>query len=227
MQTEVSTETILLLVKFRILGALRYLSHAERVTMFQRCFVRAGIEIKYSEGFNPRQKLSLPLPGSVGVESDGDLACIHIYSGKENVDLERIGRQISNQMPQGCEVIDIEICAGTKSPIAEQVSYIFDLKTGIIHQIVDIRAKASEFLAKDSLVVKRFKDESSVKEVDIRKYLENIEFTEGGRVKVVCKITTEGSVRVDEVMEVLGLDFNMLKSPVRRTDIKWSYLRKT
>ena len=225
MQTEVSTETILLLVKFRIFGALRHLSHAERVTMFQRCFVRAAIEVKYSDGFNPRQKLSLPLPGSVGVESDGDLACIHIRASMESVDLKGIKEQISNQMPQGCQVIDIEICADTKTPIAEQVSYIFDLKTQIIHR-TDIQAAASELLAKDSLVVKRFKDAGSVKEVDIRKYLENIEFTQTGAVKVVCKVTPGGSVRVDEVMEILGLDFNMLKSPVRRTDIKWSYLRK-
>lgn len=221
MQTEVSTETILLLVKFRIFEVLRYLSHAERVTMFQRGFVRAGIEIKYSSGFNPRPKLSLPLPGCVGVESDGDLACIHIYASKECVGLKCIQQQISNQMPQGCEIIDIEVCGDKKTPIAEQVSYIFDLKTEIADQI-NIQAAASQLLAKDNLVVKRFKDKDSVKEVDIRKYLKNIEFTEG-TVKVDCKITPKGSVRVDEVMGILGLEFGMLKSPVRRTDIKWSY----
>jgi len=223
MQTEVSTEAILLLVKFRIFGALRYLSHAERVTMFQRGFARAGIEIRYSGGFNPRPKLSLPLPGCVGVESEGDLACINICADKESVDLERIQRQISDQMPQGCDIIGIEICGDKKTPIAERVSYIFDLKTEIA-KTIDIQAAASKLLAKDKLVVKRFKDKGRVKEVDIRKYLENIEFVEKA-VKVDCRITPEGSVRVDEVMGVLGLEFGMLKSPVRRADIKWSYLK--
>ena len=225
MQTEVSTEAILLLVKFRIFGVLRYLSHAERVTMFQRGFARSGIEIRYSEGFNPRPKLSLPLPGCVGVESEGDLACITICAGKESVDLEHIQRQISDQMPQGCDIIGIEICGDKKTPIAERVSYIFDLKPEIA-ETIDIQAAASKLLATDKLVVKRFKDKGSVKEVDIRKYLENIEFAEK-TVKVDCMVTPEGSVRVDEVMGVLGLEFGMLKSPVRRADIKWSYLKIT
>jgi len=225
MQTEVSTETILLLVKFGIFGALRHLSHAERVTMFQRGLVRAGVEVKYSGGFNPRQKFSLPLPGSVGVESEGDLACIIVHASKECVDLKNIQRQISEQMPQGCQIIDIEICGDKKTPVAEQVSFLFDLKAEVTDQI-DVQAAALEAMAKDSLVVKRFKDKGRVKEVDIRKYLENIEFAET-IVKVDCKITPKGSVRVDEVMGILGLEFGMLKSPVRRTDIKWSYSRTT
>lgn len=223
MQTEVSTEAILLLVKFRIFEALRYLSHAERVAMFQRGFVRADIELKYSEGFNPRPKLSLPLPGSVGVESDGDLACIEILANKESVDLKFIQQQISDQMPRGCEIIDIEICGDRKIPIVERVSYIFELKSEIA-EIINISTLSSELLAKDRLIVKRFKDKGSAKEVDIRKYLESIEFSDGV-VRVGCKVSPDGSVRVDEVMSILGIEFGMLKSPVRRVDIKWSYTK--
>ena len=62
-----------LVVKFRISGSLSYLSHRETMTMFDRALVRAQVKLKYSEGFNPRPKLSLPLPRSVGIASDAEL----------------------------------------------------------------------------------------------------------------------------------------------------------
>ncbi|MBW7991664.1 MAG: DUF2344 domain-containing protein, partial [Planctomycetes bacterium] len=63
----VSNETIMLVIKFRIGGPLRFISHAQTLSVFQRACVRAGIEIRYSQGFNPRPRLSLPLPRPVGV----------------------------------------------------------------------------------------------------------------------------------------------------------------
>ena len=78
MHIAVSNETILLVIKFKLSGSLRFLSHAEMLKVFQRACVRAGIKIQYSQGFNPRPKLSLPLPRSVGVETDEDLLCLRV-----------------------------------------------------------------------------------------------------------------------------------------------------
>ena len=49
--------------------------------MFDRALVRAQIKLKYSEGFNPRPKLSLPLPRSVGVAAEDDLFCVGLVGG--------------------------------------------------------------------------------------------------------------------------------------------------
>ncbi|MBN2271219.1 MAG: DUF2344 domain-containing protein, partial [Sedimentisphaerales bacterium] len=62
-----------MLLKFRIWGNLRFLSHAETMKVFQRACARAGLDVAHTEGFNPRPRLSLPLPRSVGVESDEEL----------------------------------------------------------------------------------------------------------------------------------------------------------
>ena len=40
--------------------------------------IRAGIEVRYSEGFNPRIKMSLPFPRSVGIEADDELLCVSL-----------------------------------------------------------------------------------------------------------------------------------------------------
>jgi len=60
-------------VWFRIGGLLRFLSHAETLRVCQRACARAGVPVKHTMGFNPHPRLSLPLPRSVGVESDDEL----------------------------------------------------------------------------------------------------------------------------------------------------------
>ena len=51
-------------------GDLRFLSHQETVRLLARAAARAHVNLKYSQGFNPKCKLSLPLPRPVGVASD-------------------------------------------------------------------------------------------------------------------------------------------------------------
>ena len=68
----------LLVIKFKIGGNLRFLSHAQTLMVFRRACIRAGIKIQYSQGFNPRPRLSLPLPRPVGVASDDELLCLRV-----------------------------------------------------------------------------------------------------------------------------------------------------
>ena len=72
------TENVLLAIRFKVEGTLRFLSHAETVRLLERACVRAGLRLRYSEGFNPHPKLSLPLPRPVGVESDEELLCLWV-----------------------------------------------------------------------------------------------------------------------------------------------------
>ena len=36
-----------------------------------------------------------------------------------------------------------------------------------------------------------------------------------------CKISPAGSIRVDEILKLLELDYRMLEAPIRRTNVKW------
>jgi radical SAM-linked protein len=74
------SNTVSVLIKFKIEGSLRYLSHAETLRLFQRACARAGVNLQYSQGFNPRPKLSLALPRSVGVESDDEMLILRVQT---------------------------------------------------------------------------------------------------------------------------------------------------
>ena len=96
----------LLVIKFRIGGLLRYLSHAETLRLFERACVRAGINLQYSQGFNPHPRLSLPLPRPVGVDSDDELLTLKVHwelnPGAEQLKEQSIKDALSAQLPEGC-----------------------------------------------------------------------------------------------------------------------------
>ena len=58
-------------VRFRYskTGRAKFISHLDLMSAMQRAFIRAGIKLKYSEGFNPHPYMSVALPLSVGSES--------------------------------------------------------------------------------------------------------------------------------------------------------------
>ncbi len=58
--------------KFSKTGPYKYFSHLDIITMMSRAIRRAEIKIKYSEGFNPKPKMSFGPPTSLGIESHAE-----------------------------------------------------------------------------------------------------------------------------------------------------------
>ena len=54
---------------FEKIGNAVWMSHLDLMRVFQRAFKRAGLNLKCTQGFNPRPSVSIALPLSVGVES--------------------------------------------------------------------------------------------------------------------------------------------------------------
>jgi radical SAM-linked protein len=227
---EVSNETIMLVIKFRIGGALRFLSHAQTLSVFQRACVRAGIEIRYSQGFNPRPRLSLPLPRPVGVISDDEMLCIRIRKNtgqQEDSIATQVHNSISEQLPQGFELLSVNVAEANTSFQPGSATYVLALRKEYINE--ELKATVKHLLASESLGIQRritktkskFRHrESKVKNIDVRGFLESIDLDQDGII-VRCKITPAGSIRVEEILSLLKLDVEKLALPVRRTSVQW------
>ncbi len=226
-----SNETILFVIKFEIGGSLRFLSHAETVKVFQRACVRAGIEIQYSQGFNPRPKLSLPLPRPVGVESDDELLCLRVSCGpneRQATDYElRTKAQLSAQLPGGCRLVSVSATDASTSFQPRSATYVLAIRPEYVND--KLRAAVKRLLASESLNVQRriaAKDsrpktqEPRLKSVDVRGFLKSLELDDEC-VIVECKISSAGSIRVEEISKLLELDAAKLASPIRRTAVQW------
>jgi hypothetical protein len=56
--------------------------------------------------------------------------------------------------------------------------------------------------------------------VNLGGYIESVEF-DNLKVTITCRIEPSGTIRVDEILKLLGVDESMMLSGVKRTCIKW------
>jgi len=96
-------------VWFTVEGDLRFLSHRNMMTLCERSAARAKLPIRFSEGFNPRPKLSLLLPRPVGVASRCELLIIE-FDQDAAADLSESdpASRLSEQFPDGMKLIKVE-----------------------------------------------------------------------------------------------------------------------
>ena len=84
-------------------GRAVWMSHLDTMRTLQRAIKRAGIPIRYSEGFNPHELISILLPLSVGAVSLCQIADIRV---REDVDIAALPSELSRVMPEGIRVTD-------------------------------------------------------------------------------------------------------------------------
>jgi hypothetical protein len=227
---------------------LRFLSHAETMRLFQRVCVRAGVQIAYSQGFNPHQRMSLVLPRSVGVESDDELLCLWLAEGQtdstpstgstsspqassprlcsgqagqaSSPQAEIDAEALKSALPSGIEIISVKTSQAKNVPEPISARYIMQ-----VQEIDDgVGKRISEILASEKVVVnRRTGEDSRTRPVDVRPFLESIK-AEQGQVAVDCKISQAGTIRVDEILGLLHLKTADLTGPVRRTNVEWKGL---
>ena len=91
-------------LKFKKTGRAVYISHLDLMRTMQRSFSRAGLTLKYSEGFNPHPKISILLPLSVGCASCCELMD---FSVNEDFPAEEIVRRLNTSLPEGIEAVSV------------------------------------------------------------------------------------------------------------------------
>lgn len=218
----VPDETILLLIEFRVRGNLRFLSHAETARVFQRASIRAGIKAVYSKGYNPRPKLSLPLPKSVGIEVDDDLLCLRVEKDTKVQDASDscalVRTRLSEQLPDGVELLVVRTAKAPMRPC--RATYLIAVREEFLND--ELKSRIKRLLAGENLRIQRQAGlkSSRVKMVDVRPFLKSIELDKAC-IAVECKVSPTGSIRVDEILRLLGLDADKLAAPVGRTRVQW------
>ena len=218
-------EDILVLVKFRIFGNLRFLSHIETMSVLRRACVRAGLKMRYSEGYNPRPRLSLPLPRTVGIESEDDLLCVRVEKPEADFDAEEFKARLDEQLPAGCEVVSVEVVKGNKCPVPTEAVYKIAVREDILEDEQSrekLRGICSDILRSERIVVeRRFGQEGSKsKNIDVRGFVKDIKFVDEA-IFVECNVSGAGTIRVEEILGLLQIKVEQLEEAVRRVKVQW------
>jgi radical SAM-linked protein len=214
-------------VRFAIGGALRFLSHAETLRVFERACARASVPVKYTQGFNPHPRQSLPLPRSVGVAADDEWLVLRVFDAQgfplgAEQDAARLAWQdqmqarLAGALVPGIDIHQVQLMPSNTSFHPVSAEYVFAL-TGVD----GLSDKIAGLLAAEHLVVERIKpSRPEGRRIDVRPFLKSIRL-DGMQTVAECGISDAGSVRVDEIMTLLEVTPADLAAPIRRTHVTW------
>lgn len=158
-------------LRFEKTGRAIYISHLDMMRTMQRVFARAGLELKYSEGFNPHPQISIALPLSVGT---GSLCEIMDFRLTSDTELETLPERMNAVMPEGIRVIE----AYEPQRKASELKWL-DIKGVFEYDERDKTAMAAalkEFFERDAIVITK-KTKRGMGESDIRPAIKTIGFT--------------------------------------------------
>lgn len=166
---------------FSKVDTAKFISHLDLMRTFQRAFLRAGLAIKHTEGFNPHAFVSIPLPLSVGYSSACEVLECQLLG---EVDLNTVPERMNAVLPEG---IQVHRCYEAQRAVKELsfVNYIVTLEyeSGAPFGVdTDIQA----LLSRESLVVQKRskKAKSGFTEVDLIPLIARTSIEE--RRDVVC-----------------------------------------
>jgi radical SAM-linked protein len=165
--TEVSALKIRL--KFKKHGTIRYIGHLDMMRYFQKAIRRAGIDIKYSEGFSPHQIMSFAFPLGVGMESDAEYVDITVNDTKSTK--ESIAA-LNAVMAEGVEITGYVQLPDNTKPAMSQVAaarYTAALKEGYTLPVSEeeLKQKFDAFLSQPSIVITK-KTKKGEKQMDLK-----------------------------------------------------------
>jgi len=180
-------------VKYSKTGAMIFLSHLELLTLFTRAVKRAGIPVKYSQGFHPHPKFSFATALSVGVESFAEYLDIEVAP---EFDADSLKALLNRSLPDGIAVLTawaVPAKSPSLSTIMERVRYRVTFPERLS---ADLEAAAADFMALETSPFRRVK-KNGPQEYDLRHELfslaagENsltMEIGRGKPLEFVCAI---------------------------------------
>ncbi|MBP3495819.1 MAG: DUF2344 domain-containing protein [Clostridia bacterium] len=211
-------EMIPVRIKFSKTGNLMYISHLDLARTMQRIIVRSGIDIWYSEGFNPQPKIVFAVPLPVGVESKCEYMDIRINSYMSN---DEIAKRISDNFPEEMKLISVY----TPDKKFKNIAYIDYTISLVSPKITSETANSILELFKGECIITK-KTKSGEKEVNISDHVKKLEADFDGEkitLHAILSADSEKYLNPEHFIEGIRQNIGILNS--NTTDEYYTILR--
>ncbi len=91
-------------IRFTKSGDLRWISHRDLARVWERLLRRAGLQLAFSEGFNPKPRISFPTALALGIEALDEVVELEIVG---EFDLATIEANVVEQLPEGMKLLEM------------------------------------------------------------------------------------------------------------------------
>ena len=202
-------------------GNMRFISHLDLQRLFKRCIKRAGIEVAYSNGFNPHEKINIVHPLSLGFETDLDY--FEIDTQKPYPE-DQMVEGMNLALPEGIRFTfcrEIPHSSRNSSSIAESSLYEAVLPSS---QNLNIDG----FIIQDRVaILKKDKKTKKMVEKDVKDWIGRIELLEetqtGSRLSLLLRSAPNETLNPVNLLESLcafsGCPFDRESVRVTRKDL--------
>ena len=199
----------MVVLKYRKTEEGKFFSHLNLLRLWNRLISIAGIEVKYSEGFNKTRRLYFSSPTRVGVDS----FCEYIVIDT-NEEAEDVEEKLENILPPWLEILkyyDVEKKFNIAS-LNSRAKYVVSFE-----EYKAKKEKVKAFFEREEIVVPVI-SHGEQKLVDIKSRIYEVSFKEK-ELEIICGVGNE-SVRIDEVVKLL---LKELKLP----EFEWKIKKET
>ncbi len=213
-------------IKYQKKGTVRFISHLDTMRAIKRALQRADAPVAYTEGFNPRPKLSMGPALPLGCESKCEM--VDIVLGR-SLAPEELHDGLARTMPEGLDLLETDRVAPTTPKLsrASSVCYMIELPCGMARE--EAESLVAEFRKKDSALIERMR-KGKPSAIDVRRLVCEVAIgADAGWLSVEISISERGTCGPVEVARaVFGISPDRAKRlKAVRTDIKFEeQLRK-
>jgi radical SAM-linked protein len=193
-------------VKFSRGDELKFISHLDIMRLWERALRRARIKLAYSEGFNPRPRVSLAAPLAVGVTSEAELMDLFVNG---TVSPHWFTSSVSRQLPSGIEISAVYQIAGNLPSLQSQVCFA-EYTVLVNKELVldEMESAISELLSLEKLPWSHLRD-TGKRSYDLRALIDDIQLVDSGdncyAISMRLRCDNNGSGRPEQVVLALGL----------------------
>jgi radical SAM family uncharacterized protein/radical SAM-linked protein len=195
--------------KFRIsfskLDQAKYFGHLEMVKIFFRAIRRAGIPVKYSEGFHPKPLISFEDALPIGLESLNEIFYLSVPG---NVKPQTIINGLNRHLPKGLRILGCHLAPITSSnkPF-EPATYMVTSQNGFFDE-----EKINHFNKMSEFIITRFNRKRKTKKINLKEMVINMTLFAPDQMRMILRSEPGQTVRPFEVLEkVFGLSKQEIK----------------
>ncbi len=184
---------------------LKFIGHLDLVRVFERAVRRSSVPIAYSQGFNPKMRISYGIPLPLGITSEAEYADFEINGW---IKPDNLKEKLNSKLPPALKILEAKIIGtkeGSLMACTEAVEYV----AFPAENTNNLKDKINKALNKKEIIIKR-KRKDKIKEIDIRPMLNKLEF-DGKVIRMVVQANSKGTVKPQEVLSILGLEAAKIK----------------
>lgn len=202
-------------LEFSVDGMLKFTSHLEMQNFFAKLVIRNKIPVKFSAGFNPKPKISLPVPRNVGIPTLNDRARITLT---ENISPEKVLCTLQKTAPEEIHFTNIWLksSADIRKPVAVQWKIILK---GI--DLNPVKKQIQRINSMENIIIHRkSKKRNKKNSIDAKPLIADIGLKEEILTVKVAYLPT-GTIKPVELLNILGIPDDFIAGRVIRNNIYW------